>query len=519
MSKIPWRECVIVSGVAAASLALRALLAARLGLFQDEALYWWLAGDDAIGFCPHPPAVPLLVRWGAALLGPGTLGVRAGSLLCGTAGIVLAAVLGWEFYGRRAAVWAAALFATCPLLVAVGSVATPDAAMVCLWLLFVWTGWRAAQRDGVGWWVASGVLLAAGGYTKYMMALAVPSLALALCASGRGRRLVRRPGPWVAVALALVLFVSVFLAWNVQHGWAALRYHLAARHVWMLSWSLVGRYLGAHVATISPAIWAGVVVSFVALWRRWRGSGDWRSAWLLVFGVLPILVFLAPSIFTRRRMLRVQWDLFGYAVGIVALAGLIAGRDDEGGTRRLRLGVGSLLAAVAITGALFASSLWPSLATAVGARPPTVRMLGWRELAARVRELEARVPRPHFVLTSSFQSMLCLGFERRSRDGVYTILSKYDRRYGLTPQIKAWGVDDRSFLEKRPGQQAIYIHEFQRPEAPRPNDYPRRVLEFFEHLDPLGEVTVVVGGRTLRRFGLYRAHGMRRLPLVSRPGT
>jgi dolichol-phosphate mannosyltransferase len=496
-----------VAAIAVASLAVRAAFAARVGVFQDEALYWWSAQDSWVGFCPSPPAVALMVRWGEALLGPGVLGVRAGSLLSGTAGIILAAVLGWEFYGRRAAVWTAALFAVCPLMAATGSVATPEAPVVCLWLLFTWTTWRAAQTDGLAWWVVSGVVLAAGGYTKYMMALAVPCAFLALCASERGRRLLRRPGPWVVAALPLVLFVPVFLAWNARHGWAAVRFHLAARHQWSFEWSLISHYAVSHLAAVSPVICVGVLASFVALWRGWRRGKSWRDAWLLCFGLAPILFFLVPSLFTKRHMLRVHWDMIGYGVGIIALAGLIAGRDAEEGTKRRGLGIGALAAAAAIIAALFVGSFWPGLAVAAGTRPPTLKMLGWQELAAKVRELEGGAwEQPHFILTKSFGTALCLGFQRRSRDGIHTILHGRDRRYGLSEQLKEWRMDEEHFLQERLGHEAIYIHEFRHPQAPRPKDQPRRVYRYFEQLEPLGEVKVVIAGRTLRRFGLYRAH-------------
>lgn len=515
-----------VAAIAAASLAVRLAFAASLGIFQDEALYWWCAQDNAASFCPSPPAVPLMVRWGEAALGPGVLGVRAGSLLCGTAGIVLAAALAAEFYGHRAAAWAAALFAVCPLMAVVSSVATPEAPVVCLWLLFAWTAWRAARTDHMRWWVASGVVLAAGGYAKYMMALAAPCAFLALCASGRGRRLLGRPGPWVAAGLGLVLFGSVFVAWNARHGWAAVRFHLAARHTWTFSWARLGGYVLGHLGAISPVICVGVFAAFVGLWRSWRRSARRGDAWLLSFGLVPILFFLVPSLFTKRLLIRVHWDLIGYAVGIVALAGLIAGQ--EGGRRRRRLGVASVAAGALITVALFASSFWPALAVAAGTRPPTVKMLGWEELAARVREMEAghglragRWDEPRFILTSSFHSALCLAFQRGSREGIYTIRSAHDRRYGLTAQLEAWGIDEERALAEHFAHDAIYIHEFRRPDRPGPKDQPRRVYRYFEalegrtgdrnwltrhELEPLAEAKVTIAGRTVRRFGLYRAH-------------
>ena len=316
---------VPVALIALASLALRAAFAASVGLFQDEALYWWFARDAGLSFSPQPPGISLLVRWGVALLGTGPLAVRAGSLLLGTLGIPVAAVLAWEFYGRRAAVWAAALFAACPLVAGVGALATPDAPVATLWLLFTWTSWRASRREGVLWWLLSGVVLALGGYAKYMMALAAPCLLVGLLGSRGGRQRLREPGPYVAAAVTLALFVSAFLAWNALRGWPAFRYHLSSRHTWGFSWKVVGAYVFGHALGISPVAWVGVLAAFWGVWRRWRLLRRGRHAWLLAFGLVPILFFLLPSLFTEQKLTRLHWDLIGYAVGLVALAGLIAG--------------------------------------------------------------------------------------------------------------------------------------------------------------------------------------------------
>ena len=195
---------------------------------------------------------------------------------------------------------------------------------------------------------------------------------------------------------------------------------------------------------------------------------------------------------------------------------------------RRKLGLASVAVGALITAALFAASFWPALAVAAGARPPSVRMLGWQELAAKVREMEAghglragRWDEPHFILTGSFDSALCLAFHRGSRKGIYTIRSVHDERYGLTRQLEAWGIDEESAMAAHFAREAILIHEFRRPEEPGPEDQPRRVYRYFEvlegrtgdrnwltrhELEPLAEARVTLAGRTVRRFGLYRAH-------------
>ncbi|NQT52080.1 glycosyltransferase family 39 protein [bacterium] len=498
-----------VAGIAAASLALRCSFALCVGLFQDEAFYWWFAQDGGVTFCPSPPLVSLLVGWSEALMGSGTLSVRAGSLLWGTVSIGASALLAFDLYGNRAALWAAALTAACPLMAVTASIATPEAPMTCLWLLFTWAAWRAVHRESAGWWCVAGVLLALGAYAKYIMALAVPCFFVALSSTSQGRSVMKRPGPWLALAIAAFLFVPAFIAWNARNEWAALRFHLASRHQWECDPSLLVRYVGIHLAAISPVLCIAVLATLGVLWRSWRRRGCGASSWLLAFAGGPILFFALPSVCTEQDLVRVHWDLAGYAVGIVAVAGVISGADGPRHVWRLLVGIAATACAALVTVAVFLASLFPGAGAAVGVRPPTRQMLGWGALATKVTELDRALgPEPRFILTRSFDTAVCLAFARRSRERIYTIRDAHAREYGLYEQLSRWRIDEEHFLSERLGHEAIYVHEFRHPEAPRPQDHPRRVYRYFEKLDPLDEVVVSIGGRTVRRFGLYRASQM-----------
>ncbi|MFW6163714.1 MAG: glycosyltransferase family 39 protein, partial [Planctomycetota bacterium] len=343
------------------SLALRATVAARCDLYQDEALHWWETRQPGVNFSPQPPVASQTAHVALAVLGHGTLALRAGSLLYGTGIVVLAYLVGRDMFGRRAGLWAAAIVVCCPLLSCIGAVTGPDAPLVFCWLLVVWTGWRAASGSGAWWWAACGLALAVGLYSKYMMALAVPSAFLALVGTRKGRAVLRRPGPWAALALGVVLFAPVFLAWNASYGWPAFAYHLGARHEWELKAKHPVQYLLAHAGAYSPLLWVGILVGLVAGCRAWR-RGELRGAWLAAFGGLPILFFLAPSVLTARSMIRVQWDEMGYATGAVALAATLSSegfrRPAGRAWRRFAaagLALGALVGLVVWTGCVFPS--------------------------------------------------------------------------------------------------------------------------------------------------------------------
>ena len=499
------REGRVVAVIVVVSLAVRVLYAASSDIFQDEALYWWQA-HEALGFSPHPPALLLMIRWSSAVFGHGVLSLRLGSLVWGTAGIVLSYLLGRDMYGRRAGLWAAALFASCLLFVAAGVVAGPDALLLFLWLLLMYTAWRAAHGKGSGWWIASGVVLAAGLYTKYMMVLALPCVLLALCAAKEGRVLLRRRGPWLAAALGLGLFVPVFLLWDWQHNWVTLGYHLVGRHSWRFSWSGFGDYVLLHAGALSPVLYIGVVVALVWAWRAWRRRADWRGAWVLSFSLVPILFFFVPSVFTKRQMVREHWDAIGYATAMVGLAGLLT---QAGGSRRWqvwrrRLGVGSLAVALLFTGAILLFGLLPGLAVKLASRVPMRSMIGWRELAARVREVEANWEGPPpFIATDCFRSAVCLGFHLNRRDNIYSLRHGRNKRYGLENQLNEWGIDYLHMLEERAGQDALYVHEYRISSHTGKKYPPTHVYRCFRTVEPIGELQVFRGGRQVKLFGFF----------------
>lgn len=498
------REARAVTAITVASLAVRLAFAASSDVFQDEALYWWTA-HAGVSFSPHPPLVPAVILCGERLLGAGVLGIRAGSLVWGTGGIVLCYLLGRDMYDRRTGVWAAALFASCPLFVAAGAAATPDALLLFLWLLFTYSLWHAAHGRRTGWWILSAIVFAAGLYAKYMMVLAMPSAFLALCTSKDGRRLLRSPAPWVTAAVGMVLFVPVFLAWNWRHDWAALAYHLSARHEWMLSSKALARYVLGHAGILSPVLYIGVLLALVAAWSAWR-RGDRRGAWVGSFGLVPILFFFIPSAFTRYHFIRAHWDAIGYAVGVIGLAAMAAGQlgDERKARGRRRLGALAVAIALAVTLCLIVASMWPGLSVRVGGRPPNLRTLGWRQLADKVRELEGeRGDGASLIVTDSFATAVCLGFQLDRRGGIYTLHHRRNERYGLVGQLREWGMDESALAEADGGRTALYVHKYHISDEKERPDPPTRIRRFFPDINLVGEVKIERGGRLLRHFGIY----------------
>jgi Dolichyl-phosphate-mannose-protein mannosyltransferase len=203
-----------------AVLAVQAVLSLRLAwsntAYQDEAMYLW-AGHLEWAHWLHGASVPPYPAYftGAPVLYPpigaladavgGLAGARilslclalgATALLWGTAG---------RLYGRRAAFFAAALFAVLGPTLHVGAFATGDALSLLLVALAAWCVARAGEReDATGWMLAAGAALALANAVAYPSLLLDPVvIALALCTA------YPKPGGKLAAGRAAILLTVV----------------------------------------------------------------------------------------------------------------------------------------------------------------------------------------------------------------------------------------------------------------------------------------------------------------------
>ena len=119
-----------------------------------------------------------------------------------------------RLFGRRAAFFAAALFAVLGPTLHLGAFATYDAMSLFLVALAAWLVVRAGDRpDATGWMVAAGAALALANATAYSSALFDPVvLVLALLTA------LPRPGGKLAAARALTLLA---VAGRAAHAGAA----------------------------------------------------------------------------------------------------------------------------------------------------------------------------------------------------------------------------------------------------------------------------------------------------------
>jgi hypothetical protein len=313
------------------------------------------------------------------------------------------------------------------------------------------------------------------------------------------------------VGLGLLLFVPVFLWWNARHEWAAVRFHLASRHDWTVSWKLAARYVLGHAGVLSPVVYAGILIAFAVCARLWRRERHAAAAWVLAFGVLPIAFFLPPSLFTKWTTIREHWDVVGYATGLVGLGAVIDGLGRANGRARRALGIATFATAALASACVAVAVIWPQTAIALGSRPPTRKMLGWARLAQRVRDVRAQWDGPApTIVTESFTPALCLGFHLRDQAAIHTLDDERNHDYGLADQLEAWGIDETALLREHAGEDVLYVHEYRVEHDEDPiEDPPDRILALCAQVEPIDHVEIAYGGKPVRYFGLFRGTALR----------
>jgi hypothetical protein len=527
----PWRLAAALLILGAAALRLAFLVNdCPLDLAPDEAHYWDWSRNLDWSYYSKGPLVAWMIHAGRALLGEWSerlvasqmLAVRLPAVLCGS--LLLAALYALTVQvhrSERLALAVVALALTLPLVSAGSSIMTIDSPYAACWGWALVVGHHAVFGGRRWAWPLAGLLVGLGILAKYTMVLWLPALGFFLLAAPQYRRLLLRPGPWVAGGVAALCCLPI-LVWNVQNDWVTYRHveHLTqVRSPWTWSGPLV--YVGVQGALLLGFWFVAWAVAMAAHRPGVETDGGKLYLWWMsatVFGV-----FFAFSVKTGGG--EPNWPVTAYISGLVLAAGWLAAQLRSPSLLwRRAVGVG--LVSVCVIGLVAcivmhrSDLLYPALARLSGppteTRPtpirnfdPTARLRGWRTLAAevdRVRDELAVVGEP-VVVGTSWVLPGELGFYCRGNPTVYTIGPViWDRRsqYDLwrpNPIANGDAFLGRTFVIVAVGTKKLPLDAaFTRVEDPLP-------------------VTHCVAGQPIAVWSVTVAHGFRgfeRLPWYGR---
>jgi 4-amino-4-deoxy-L-arabinose transferase-like glycosyltransferase len=471
----------------AALTAVRLIVAWAIPLAPDEAYYWVWSRALAPGYLDHPPMVALWIRAGTALVGDTPLGIRLLAPLAAALGSLLLVQAGEDLLGGRRAGLIAAALLNATLLVGIGAVTmTPDTPVLLFWTATLWALGRLMATGKPGWWLVAGAAAGLALDSKYTAALLGVAIFLWLLALPSGRAWLRRPWPWAAAGLALLMFLPVVL-WNASHGWAS----FARQGGRVADWTpgRAGQFLvelfAGQVGLATPVIallfGAGI---WLAMRRAALGAGIWGDhgpAWALLAAltVIPGAVFVEHALGDR---VQANWLSVLYPAAAIAAAGL-AGRWR----RLLRPGIALGLL---LTLLVWVQAALAPLALPVRLDPTLMRLGGWNALATAI-DAAGRRQGAMFVASDNYGHAALLARLLPAEMPVVGV----EARWALFDLP-----DGRPVIAGRPG---LLVRSARRDDAPDSADW--------AEVTPLGLLDRSRDGQLAEQFRLYR--------VVGRPGS
>ena len=434
-SGVAWRPVLIVAAIAA---VVHLTVATRYGWHRDE-LYYVIAGQHpAFGYADQPPLTPLL----AALAG-NLLVLRLLAIIAQVGCVVLTAVLTAQFGGSaRAQAIAAGCVAASPVFIGAALLFGTTVIDQVVWVAVFVTTVRALRLGTISSWLIVGLIAGIGLENKDTVVVLVAGIGVGLLLYRRD--VLRTPGPWLAVGVALVLAAPNFI-WDAANGWPEFQMASAIA-------GKQGGILGALLQLPLGVLAAGPIL--IGVWVagiRWLAGSDHR--WLLAVGVFAVVVFTfsGGKYYYEAAMLAAL-----FAAGAVRIAD----------SRRWP-------AWIAVSGVIGALITLPFLPAAVmswsqKADPEPLETYGWPEFVSQVGAAEHRLPAGTPIFTSNY-----------SEASAMTLLGGYHNVYSGHNAYWNWGPP--------PGTPTtvLCVGEFQ----------PDYLKQFWSVVEPIGPITLPDGIR------------------------
>ncbi|MCC7134792.1 MAG: glycosyltransferase family 39 protein [Nitrosomonas sp.] len=319
---IRWRTAAV--GIIGFVILLRFVYLGVAQLIPDEAYYWQYAQHMDLSFYDHPPMVAWLIWLGTALFGQNEFGVRIGAFICGLIAIAYLYGFARNLYDKPTAMSATMLFVIVPFGFASGLAMLPDAPLIAAWIATLYYLERALLANKNLAWVGAGIAFGLGILSKYTLGLLGFAALAFILLDPTARRWLGRPHPYIATAIALLMFSPVII-WNMEHEWVSFLFQtgrIGGEQVDFATHKLI-----AYIAIVLTPV--GLLAAMLALYTVLSKSVKQvelprKNLFIGIFTGIPLLIFLVLSTYDTPRF---HWNSPLWLALLPTMAWMMGQRD------------------------------------------------------------------------------------------------------------------------------------------------------------------------------------------------
>ncbi|MDI6774859.1 MAG: glycosyltransferase family 39 protein [Verrucomicrobiota bacterium] len=502
-----------------AATLFRAWHVTTLPLSGDEAYHWEWSRHLALGYYDHPGLTAYCIWLSTHLLGRSTeFSVRLPAVVLGAGTAIvcflLAVAVAREkeaspLESGRAGFLAGALALITPILAFLSGYMSTDPPLLFAWALSLFLFYRALTHGRWPDWIGGGVAYGLALQSKFLAFFLAAALAAFVLMSSADRKWLRRPRPYVAAAIAM-LIVSPFLWWNAEHQWATFLFNFAYRQQRAFAPQHLLVFLAVSaLVSVSPGLFAWSTTAIAEGFRRWFHRQERGSLYLIIATAVPLAYFLYESLW---QPISPHWPAAAW-LGVLVWLGVEWSPLWAAG-RRPPLARTSIGIALIVVLAAHVALHWPPECVPQWSYSPqptrintakNVERFGWPELGARIAEVRDAMTRAQqanapdsgrdgvFLITDQYGLSAAVAFYTpgQPRSHLWRRRMNCGENYRYWDDFRALGGQDVIFVTKR--------ESHARRAAEQLAGHCRRV-------DPPETVAILRNGLELRAFHLVRGY-------------
>ncbi|MBU3916573.1 glycosyltransferase family 39 protein [bacterium] len=274
------------------------LITSNLPLHYDEAYYWVLSNNLALGYYDHPPLNMYLIRLSYTLFGNSEFSVRLTSILFQLTSICLIYhyLIGLT-QNRKVSFWWTVIYSLIPLALFWGGLGmNGDAGVITFSILSTMLFKKAISEENLRYWIYFGISCGLGALTKFTFLTLLPGLFLYLVFNKDRRRFLWRKEIYLSILVTFLLFTP-FLIWNFNNGFPTFFFNLVARHhpynfTWWNFWNTIQLLL----LCLGPVTLILSLLYVIQVLRKQKlNESDIDPAFFIQLTLIPLFMYIGSG--------------------------------------------------------------------------------------------------------------------------------------------------------------------------------------------------------------------------------